>query len=932
MEIDFNCHGCGLQLAAPSEMAGLHVRCDHCDMKQEVPASSQEISFSCGGCARSLSAPINYVGGKVRCDHCETKMLVPKAGDEARIIEETKVHVVSHPTPLDPVDVHSPEAENTIDLDNLLDRDHDLVASVVTEQDFKVEEPCPKESLSQRAKNSRKRQKSSSGLSIFVLSFLLVFTVIICVIYQKKIKINDDSSMAQSAESSAAEYEPVFGAASSPGELNQNLEVSEPLSQKHIEIVERMVQLPKPLIMRDWLKVSQKYYQFIMRPGYELDGHLLMKVSPRGKDAGQYAINANYLSSQSGQEAWDCEFYDNMNFSGTAILKRLDRDINFNWKHGKPLEEIARDKFSVRWSTSLTAPETRTYKFFLKSDDSARLSIDGKQVMGKLNGLVKTSAEIKLTKGQKYELVLEFKEVGGEAYVYFNWDYQSPAEREEMKRNTTFDLRMPSYRHSKPGGEIFTNVSAVVGAKMVGIDPVKLVGFDILKSVKLWYDEKHGLYRHGPGQNSPELHSGIYGYWSSVYGVMLADLFPEDPDFLNQVKASTDAFLAIAKGLGCPDKPDFDTLGFNFETNAPGGRNEPMNRYGNSPIVAWMNLLGYQLQGKQEMLECARSAMRYYTENPGRYELTHVMAPYVASKLNAEHGDQFDLAKIYEVWFGGGGEKKIWRITAGEEFDGVTVDGLDGAVWKSGNFLCFTMGSLNGPAWLLPALRYDQTYARAIAKYSLNMANSMRLMQGYKQDWNRQDHKDWKDKFDPEYLLFYEALGSAEFSDKRLYSPYATGDPIRLGWGTPKVERKDYLAQKKEWFSKTSNNLGMYMGNHVGLLGAICEKTNVEGILRWDCLKTEWLHEKAHPTFLYWNPHSSAKKVNIDIDDKVKGLVDVYDSVSQKFIATGLKSGQKIRMEADQSMLLIMVPHGAEISREASQLKANGIVIDYQLK
>ncbi|EDM26446.1 beta-glucosidase [Lentisphaera araneosa HTCC2155] len=926
MEIDFNCHGCGLQLAAPIEMAGLHVRCDHCDVKQEVPASSQEISFACGGCARSLSAPINYVGCKVRCDHCETKMLVPKAGDEARIIEETKIHVASHPTPLDPVDVHSPEPEQEIDLENIMDREE--VSHLDTEDDLEVEDEWVEETLSKRAQNALKNQKSRSPLPIIlVLIFLLGGGAFFA--YNSMDKSGDSLSQTNEVNLDA----PVeLGPVKEPEELNQNLEVSEPLSQNNIEIVDRMVQMPKPLVMRDWLEVSQKYYQYIMRPGYELDGHLLMQVQPRGKNPGQFAISANYLQSRAGKKAWDCEFYDNMEFAGTASVSRLDEDVNFNWKHGKPLDEIAHDRFTVRWSTTLQVPESRTYKFFLKSDDGSRLSIDGKQVMGKLDGLVKTSHQAQLEKGKEYKLVVEYKEVSGDAYVYLNWDYQSAEEFEEMKRNTTFDLRMPSYRHSKPGGEIFTNVSSVVGAKMVGLDPVKLVGFDILKSVKLWFDEKHGLYRHGPGQKSPELHSGIYGYWSSVYGVMLADLFPEDPDFLNQVKASTNAFLTIAKGLGCPDNPNFDTLGFNFETNGPGGRKEPMNRYGNSPIVAWMNLLGYQLQGNEEMLECARSAMRYYTENPGRYELTHVMAPYVASKLNAEHGDQFDLALIYDVWFGGGGEKKIWQITAGEEFDGVTVDGLDGAIWKSGNFLCFTMGSLNGPAWLLPALRYDQTYARALAKYSLNMANSMRLMQGHTLDWNRQDHKDWKDRFDPEFLLFYEALGSSEFSDKRMYSPNATGDPIRLGWGTPKVERKDYLAQKKEWFSKTSNNLGMYMGNHVGLLGAICEKTNVEGVLRWDCLKTEWLHEEAHPTFLYWNPHETSQEVSIRLSDKLKGPVDVYDSVSQKFVATALTSGQTIKMEADQAMVLVMVPQGAKISHDGSQLSANGIVIDYQLK
>ena len=63
-----------------------------------------------------------------------------------------------------------------------------------------------------------------------------------------------------------------------------------------------------------------------------------------------------------------------------------------------------------------------------------------------------------------------------------------------------------------------------------------------------------------------------------------------------------------------------------------------------------------------------------------------------------------------------------------------------------------------------------------------------------------------------------------------------TGDPVRLGWGCPKVEANEYYAKKKEWFSKSCNNFSLYMGNHVGFLGGICALTDVPGILRWDCV------------------------------------------------------------------------------------------------
>jgi len=200
---------------------------------------------------------------------------------------------------------------------------------------------------------------------------------------------------------------------------------------------------------------------------------------------------------------------------------------------------------------------------------------------------------------------------------------------------------------------------------------------------------------------------------------MLSHLYPEDKDFHNHAKTATKTFLTIAKGLGAPDNPDFNTLGFDFETGGPGGRNEPMNRLGNASLIAWMLLLGHDLHKDSEMLSCAGATLKWYQEHPGRYELTHVMAPYVGVRLNAEHGDQFDIDTLYKAWFGDVDGARGWAVTAGEVLDdGHTADGLDGARKRSGNFRAFTMSSLNGPAWLLPAVRYDQRYARFVTKYA----------------------------------------------------------------------------------------------------------------------------------------------------------------------------------------------------------------------
>jgi hypothetical protein len=490
---------------------------------------------------------------------------------------------------------------------------------------------------------------------------------------------------------------------------------------------------------------------------------------------------------------------------------------------------------------------------------------------------------------------------------------------------------MPSYLPAKPADEAMTCLSAVVGARLAGLDPRALHGVDWVQAAKAWYDGKHGIYRHHRGDTSPVVHADIYGYWAAIQGMMIAAQNPEDAELQKQLRTAVDAFLKIAKGMGCPDTPDFDVLGFNFEKGVPEGRPEPMNRLGHAPSVAWPLVVGFGLTGDRAMLDCARSAMQWHADHPGRYEVSHLMGPLAAARINAEHGGTLDLDRVLAAWFGDGDNKRMpWKITAGCRFGGFTCDGLDGAWWgdKERAFHAFSMGTLQGPAWLVPVARYAPRYARDIGRYALHAAVSTRLLQGHGLDWDRQDHKDWKDKWDPGNLLFYEAMAAWDWSDQRTCRPYATGDPIRLGWNVQKVGPKEYYDEKKKWFSKTSHNLSLYMGNHVGFLGGIVATTDVPGILRWDCTATDWFHPPAHPTFLYYNPHDQPKMVGVALAKPA----DLYDLVEGRFVARGAQTGHRLTLAPDQAVVLVATPPGGKEEREGARLKAGGVVVDYRAR
>lgn len=117
------------------------------------------------------------------------------------------------------------------------------------------------------------------------------------------------------------------------------------------------------------------------------------------------------------------------------------------------------------------------------------------------------------------------------------------------------------------------------------------------------------------------------------------------------------------------------------------------------------------------------------------------------------------------------------------------------------------------------------------------------------------------------------------------------------------------------------------MGNHIGLLGAVCKKTNINGIVRWDCLKTEWYHPPAYPTYLFHNPLRTAETVTFD------PLIerDIYGTVSGRFFSRGVRGLYTLQIDADQTFVLVLTPPGGHCRIEDTKLFVDDIVVDYRI-
>ena len=133
---------------------------------------------------------------------------------------------------------------------------------------------------------------------------------------------------------------------------------------------------------------------------------------------------AEITESLAGGIGIKAEYFNNINLSGSPVLTRNDLLIDFDYGNNSPAQVVNIDNFSARWTGKLLAPETGNYRFHTRSDDGVRLWINGRLMIDNWTyhgPVVDTSLAIKLTRGQRYDIKLEYYEGGGSALISLMW-------------------------------------------------------------------------------------------------------------------------------------------------------------------------------------------------------------------------------------------------------------------------------------------------------------------------------------------------------------------------------------------------------------------------------------------------------------------------------------------------------------------------------
>jgi GH43 family beta-xylosidase len=112
------------------------------------------------------------------------------------------------------------------------------------------------------------------------------------------------------------------------------------------------------------------------------------------------------------------------------VLSRHEPGIDHVWGLEAPAPELGVDRFSARFSGSLTPPSTGTYTIAVESDDGVRVWIDGALVIDDWNAhfVTRTEGSVALTQGVAVPILVEYFEIDIEASLRLLWSTEGMPE------------------------------------------------------------------------------------------------------------------------------------------------------------------------------------------------------------------------------------------------------------------------------------------------------------------------------------------------------------------------------------------------------------------------------------------------------------------------------------------------------------------------
>lgn len=119
---------------------------------------------------------------------------------------------------------------------------------------------------------------------------------------------------------------------------------------------------------------------------------------------------------------------------------RENQIVNSNYGFGGPGSPVPNDNFLIRYTGEILASETGTYSFRTNSDDGMRVFINGALIINdwSLHAAQFAFGNINLTQGERYSIVVEYFEAGGESVAELDWQTPSSVGYSTVPANNLF--------------------------------------------------------------------------------------------------------------------------------------------------------------------------------------------------------------------------------------------------------------------------------------------------------------------------------------------------------------------------------------------------------------------------------------------------------------------------------------------------------------
>jgi beta-glucosidase len=196
------------------------------------------------------------------------------------------------------------------------------------------------------------------------------------------------------------------------------------------------------------------------------------------------AVPSSVLTTPDGQAGLKGEYYKGADFAGSPALTRTDANIAFDRDTAPVLPDAG--PLSVRWSGSLSVPESGTYSIGLDGQNS-RLWIDGRLAVDSSAPRQRSARTVDMAfeKGRKYEIKVEQAPARG-PMLKLVWSrvIDHPLERAvAAARAADLVVAVTGISSALEGEEMNVNVPGFSGGDRTSLDMPKDEA-DLLKAVK----------------------------------------------------------------------------------------------------------------------------------------------------------------------------------------------------------------------------------------------------------------------------------------------------------------------------------------------------------------------------------------------------------------------------------------------------------------